>query len=368
MMGSFPPLSPIWEYLNGDLPAPLPQAKWTIEHEIHSDTEISDLPAFANNRFGIRQELAFELCVTWVAAMTYVSIVRLNDPQYEANLLLQHTYQLNDRVYRAFVIASGVTYGSISQLMRYCWHTEGFCNPFQRDRTIDVYEKYICLIQDLTDESLEGTLKELKSVFGNEKAGRLDSFWKLHGRKRSIVFGQARSPEFQPYVTVFLETAAEPTRADIHKRKRAIPDATCLKEGPIHNCKTEHLFAHSSHAEQSTQAGHNRLRGLAISKASATFQLESKLRSNRRKRFLNDVKRSRAKLEDWVENHKSDEGFLGLFNTKRISVQRRREIIRQALSGSRDNVSESRCACHPRTTQPRVLPIKIRAIITSTGA
>ena len=102
--------------------------------------------------------------------------------------------------------------------------------------------------------------------------------------------------------------------------------------------KTENLFAHSSHAEQSTQAGHNRLRGLAISKASATFMLESKLRSNRKKRFLDDVKRSRAKLEDWVEKHRDDEGFLGLFNEKQISVKRRREIILKAISGRRDNV------------------------------
>jgi hypothetical protein len=88
-----------------------PQAKWTI-HEVHGVTELPDLPSFAHNRFGIRQELAFKLCVAWVAAMTYVSEVRLNDPQYEANLLLQNTYKLNNRIYRSFVISAGVMHGS----------------------------------------------------------------------------------------------------------------------------------------------------------------------------------------------------------------------------------------------------------------
>jgi hypothetical protein len=75
-----------------------------------------------------------------------------------------------------------------------------------------------------------------------------------------------------------------------------------------------------------------------MSKASSTFQLESKLRSNRKKRFLNDVKRSKAKMDDWVTVHKSDQGFLGLFNEKKISVKPRQEIILRANSGRRDNV------------------------------
>jgi hypothetical protein len=75
-----------------------------------------------------------------------------------------------------------------------------------------------------------------------------------------------------------------------------------------------------------------------MAKASGTFALESKLRSNRRKRFLHDVMRSKAVMEDWVEEHKDDKGFLNLFNKKYISEQRRSDIMRRALSGRRDNV------------------------------
>jgi hypothetical protein len=54
-------------------------AKWTMEEEMFPDTEITALPAFAHNRFGIGHELAFKLYVCWIAAMTYISTVRLND-------------------------------------------------------------------------------------------------------------------------------------------------------------------------------------------------------------------------------------------------------------------------------------------------
>ena len=272
--------------------------------------------------------------------MTYVSVVRLNDPEYEANQLLQHTYQLNNRVYRSLVIAAGVTYGAICQLMRYCWHAENFCSAGQRDDTIEVYEKYILLLPTLSDEALYGSLHSLKTIFGEAKAVDLQQLWDSDDKKRSIVFAQARDPEYRPYVEMFLAAAAEPTSRDIASRKRSFPEAACLKDAPIHNCKTENLFAHQSYAAQSTRAGANRIRGLAISKASSTFALQHKLRNNRRKRFLADVKKSKAKLDDWVEDHASDKGFLGLFNEKFLSVKRRRAIIAKALAGRRDNVTE----------------------------
>ena len=279
--------------------------------------------------------------------MTYVSQVRIHDPAYEANLLLQNTYQLNDVIYRSFVISAGVMHGSICQLMRYCWHAEGFCDPWQRDKTIDVYEKYALRLHLLSDDVLYGSLAELKLVFGTEKGRTLDEFWKQDLREREIVFSQARSPEYRPYVEMFLLEAAMPTSADIVSRKRACPKVDCLKTAPIHNMKTEQLFAHSSYAEQSTRAEHHRLRGLAISKASGTFALQSKVRSNRKKQFRAMVKRSKAMLSDWVEDHKSDESFLGLFNEKLISIERRHEIILKAMSGRRDNVSQI-CNLHCR--------------------
>ena len=239
--------------------------------------------------------------------MTYVSEVRLNDPQYEANLLLQNTYKLNNRLYRSFVISAGVMHGSICQLMRYCWHCEGFCDPYQRDETIVVYERYVCRIHRLADEDLYGTLYDLKNIFGPEKGEQLQQFWDNEQHERAIVFAQAKDPDYHFYVQMFLQSAAEKTQVDIASRKRNVPEASCLKTAPIHNMRAENLFAHQSYAEQSTRAGHNRLRGLGLSKASSTFALECKLRSNRRKRFLKMVKRSKAQLSDWKVNPNSNQ-------------------------------------------------------------
>jgi len=148
-------------------------------------------------------------------------------------------------------------------------------------------------------------------------------------------------PEYRPYVEMFLHEAALPTSADIASRKRTCPDVSCLKTAPIHNMKTENMFAHSSYAEQSTRAEHHRLRGLSLSKASGTFALQGKMRSNRKKRFRAMAKRSKVMLSDWVEHHKSDDAFLGLFNEKKISIARRHEIILKAMSGRRDNCYQS---------------------------
>ena len=153
------------------------------------------------------------------------------------------------------------------------------------------------------------------------------------------MFAQAQDPEFKSYVQIFLQQAAEPTRKDIASRKRVVPEAACLKSAPIHNMRAENLFAHQSYAEQSTRACHNRLRGLGLSKASSAFALRGKLRSNRKKRFLAMVKRSKAELSDWKEKHADDDGFLNLFNEKYISIEKRHEIILQAISGRRCNVN-----------------------------
>ncbi len=305
---------------------------------VFGDTEITDIPAFAHNRFGIRHELAFKLCVCWVAAMTYVSTVRLNDPQYEANLLIQNTYALRNRIYRSFVIALGVMYTAIAELMRFVWHSEAFCSVHDRDKTIDIYIKYVCLIESLEERHLKGTLMELKMLFVDTKAESLQKFWDHNERERSIIFAQANDAEFKTYVIHFLNAAGKFAASDIALRKRDCPDVRCLDNSPIHNIKTENLFAHQAYAAQSTRAKHNRLRGLGMAKASGTFALESKLRSNRRKRFLHDVRRSKAVMEDWVEEHKDDSGFLNLFNKKYISEQRRNDMMRRALSGHRDNV------------------------------
>ena len=186
-----PFLTSFVSHLDSSLSSPLRfQAKWTIENEIFGDTELTDIPAFAHNRFGIRHELAYKLCVCWVVAMTYVSEVRMHDPEGDPNLLLQNTFLLRNRLNRAFVIALGVKHGSIAALMRFVWHTEGFCSVHQKNDTIAAYEKWVRKLGDLTMPDLEGCLDELKTIFGGDKAVALQKFWDDNARERGIVFDQ----------------------------------------------------------------------------------------------------------------------------------------------------------------------------------
>jgi hypothetical protein len=167
------------------------------------ETEITDIPAYAHNRFGIRHELAFKFCVSWVATMTHVSMLRLNDPQCDANLLLQNTLALRNKVCRSFAIALGVKHATMSELMRHVWHTEGFCSVHQRDATIDTHCKCLRKIETLGDGDLTGTLKELQTLFGEEKSAALQAFWDRGAREREMVFGQAKDPEFTSCVQHF---------------------------------------------------------------------------------------------------------------------------------------------------------------------
>ena len=153
-------------------------------------------------------------------------------------------------------------------------------------------------LDSLAEEDLEGALKDLQELFGEEKAVSLQKLWDTGKREQDMVFQQARDPEYQPYVVAFLNASGKPTANDIHKRKRECPNVRCLDTAPIHNAKTENPFAHQAYAAQSTRAKHHRLRGLGMAKASGTFSSESKMRSNRRKRFLHEVKSSKALMEN----------------------------------------------------------------------
>ena len=99
------------------------------------------LPSFANNRFGIKQELAFYLIVAWRCTMTYVSNVRLFDPDAQTNKLLTSTFSLNHVVYEAFVLALAVQFTSINGLMRYVWNVPGLCSIHESDSP-----SYLCTL------------------------------------------------------------------------------------------------------------------------------------------------------------------------------------------------------------------------------
>jgi hypothetical protein len=92
---------------------------------------------------------------------------------YEANMQLQNTYTLRNKIYRSFVIALGVVYSAIAELMQFVWYSEAFCSVHDRSKTINIYMKYVRLIESLEERDLKGTLMELKILFGDSKAESL---------------------------------------------------------------------------------------------------------------------------------------------------------------------------------------------------
>ena len=197
------------------------------------------------------------------------------------------------------------------------------------EKTIDIYQRSTLAIADLTDSSLSMCLNGIKSLFPGDKAAQIDDFWNLSAKARGIVFERARQPQCIWYVKQYLQAAAHPTAKDITKRRQQPTGGRrCLDLAPLTNDDAEGMFAHQSKAHTDGKGGVNRSRGIAMVKASHTFDLAADIKRKRWKRFKKMLKRKRAQVADWVEEHKDDEGFLNLFNEKVCSSRStNREVV-----------------------------------------
>ena len=193
---------------------------------------------------------------------------------------------------------------------------------------MDIFVTAMEKIQSLAVDDLEHAYVQLKLLFGEEKGRHIESFWKLAEPSRKIVWKRATSSELKESVKGYLRAAGKPTAACLQKHYE--PDTEgkpCLDNAPIHNTACERMFGMQDEAGQSTKGKHNRIRGVALSKLSGTFTTVKQKRTLRRKKFMKMVRRDRAQMIDWVEDHKSDQGFLSHFNRKRFSVRVRRRCL-----------------------------------------
>ena len=218
--------------------------------------------------------------------------------------------------------------------MRYVWNVEGMLSIHERDKSIDVYELAVVAMSDLTLDALTMTLAKLKEALPGPRAQQLQDFWDLASTERDIVFRRARRTENRWYVSAFLKAAAESTRENISRRRQADTcNAKCLDMASITNDVAEGMFAHQSKALTDGKGGQNRSRGVALTKASQTFEVAHRAKAKRRRRFMKALHRKQVRMQDWVENHRDDTNFLNLFNEQYITENRRHQIIWDALSG-----------------------------------
>ena len=266
--------------------------------------------------------------------MTYVSEVRVFDPEYEANKLLTNTFALNRVLNECCVIALAVQFGSINSLMRYTWNVPGLCDIHQRDQTIDLYHECVLSLPDMTETSYNKCFNGLVAMFTAEKAAQITAFWNLGAAARKIVWSRATSPGNLYYVREYLLAAAAPTACDINKHRQGPTGRKkCMDDASLNNDDAEGMFAHQSKAVLDGKGGTQRVRGVALIKAPRTFDLAADIKKKRRRRFKEEVTNNKKMMEGWVENHRDDEGFLNLFNEKQTSVSARHQIIWDALRG-----------------------------------
>ena len=117
----------------------------------------------------------------------------------------------------------------------------------------------------------------------------------------------------------FLRAAAEPTRENISRGRQAnTNNAKCLDKACLTNDIAEGIFGHHSKALTDGKGGQNRSRGVALTKASHTFEVAHRAKTKRRRRFMKALRRSQVQMKDWVENHRDDDGFLNIFNERYI--------------------------------------------------
>ena len=69
-------------------------ARTVLENGEDPEVHLTTMPSFNNKRFEIQSELAFHVCSYFNGVMKYISDIRLEDPDYEANQLLVNTYSL----------------------------------------------------------------------------------------------------------------------------------------------------------------------------------------------------------------------------------------------------------------------------------
>jgi hypothetical protein len=181
-----------------------------------------------------------------------------------------------------YVKALAVQFGSINSLMRYAWNVAGLIDIHQRDTTTDLYAECVFAIPDMTKDSYNKCYNGLVSMLPAEKAAQITAFWNLGAATRKVVWARATSPGNIAYVREYLLAAAAPTAADINKRRQAPTGGKkCLDGASLNNDDAEGMFAHQSKAVTDGKGGVQRGRGVAMVKASHTFDLAADIKQKR---------------------------------------------------------------------------------------
>ena len=163
---------------------------------------------FCDSRFEIQQELAFHEVGMWKMVMRYVSDVRLEDPDFAANLLLVNTYEMNRVIEESAVLQRGLTFASITCLTRFYQSKKDFVTLGEAIELMDIQIECVRALPSLDIAALEQAYTSFCQYLGEDRANILRRVWDSLAPTRSVVFKRAMSPEFKPHVARYLKVTS----------------------------------------------------------------------------------------------------------------------------------------------------------------
>ncbi len=152
-------------------------AQFIKDNGEQDDVSLDVMPCFYRKRFLIRGEVSFYAAARMRMIMTYISELRIEDPNVETNLLIKKTWLLNGVIEQSQILAWAVQFGSVDCLMRYL---------IQKDEFVALHEKrdIMQLQMEATHKLGEGTPKVLSSC-----TEMCWSTWIRPGARSSSAFG-----------------------------------------------------------------------------------------------------------------------------------------------------------------------------------
>ena len=343
-------------------------AQFIIDNGEQDDVRLDVMPCFDHKRFLIRGEVSFYAAARMRMIMTYISELRIEDPNVETNLLIKKTWLLNGVIEQSQMLAWAVQFGSVDCLMRYLIQKDGFVALHEKRDIMQIQMEATHKLGECTTESFEFLYRKVLEYLDPPRQAKLERYWNSLHESRLIVFRRAQSREFCHYVSQYLYAGADEAVRALKKHEDAPSKGiTCLEKSVIHNMHNEAAFGRYSEAARGKNAGVSRNRGRVLDMSHGHTSTELQNHDRRRERFLSLKKKGDLTDDDWISwekkerrypspsnpNHNNTttnttpanprlQSIKSLFNDKCMPLAERHELIRRELSQVRNKSTELR--------------------------
>ena len=276
--------------------------------------------------------------------------MRLEDPEYEANLLLVNTYAMNGIIEEAGCLSRALLFGSILCVTRYTFSKAGFVNLAERRDLQRLQMECTLDLSDCNIQTLESLYHKYCDYLGDKRALQLKGMWDSLEEPRTIIFRRALSVEYKVYVQKYLADNVRAAVALLEKHElKPCAHLESLKDAWVHNMYQEKIFGAQSEVQKSSRGGIQRTRGHTLALINGTFATDLQMAQRRKSRFLGLRKKGQVTDDEWdVWNKKEQraDALLSFFNEKYNPVANRHATIRALLKNRKAASLELRQQVH----------------------